>query len=64
MISSYSKISKQKVKKIIEHFMVDVTAIQCAKLLSLTRDTINRYYNIFREKIADFQEEKLEKILG
>lgn len=64
MLSSYSKISKQKVKKIIEHFVVDVTATQCAKLLSLNRNTINRYYNIFREKIADFQEKELQIVLG
>jgi hypothetical protein len=52
------------VKKVIEHFVVDVTAIQCVKLLSLNRNTINRYYNVFREKIADFQEKELELVLG
>jgi hypothetical protein len=56
MLSSYNKISKQKVKKIIEHCVVDVTATQCAKRLSLRRNTTNRYDNIFREKIVNFQE--------
>ena len=38
--------------------MQDLTAIQTANLLNINRDTINRYYRIFREKILAVCEEE------
>lgn len=48
----YSKISKYQVKKILKCFSEDLPAIKTASLLRLNRKTIDRYYNLFREKIA------------
>ena len=47
----YSKLSLYKIKKILYCFSQDLTAMQTANLLGINRNTINRYYKIFREKI-------------
>ena len=44
-------LSDSKVKKIMMYFCVDITASKSAVLLGINRNTINRYYNLFREKI-------------
>lgn len=45
----YSKLSQYKIKKILYCFSMDLTALQTAGLLKLNRNTINRYYKLFRE---------------
>jgi transposase len=45
------RISKFKMKKILRYFAEDITATKAAALLGINRNTINRYYTIFREKI-------------
>ena len=45
------KISKQKVKKLLLHFSEDITASKTAVLVGVNRNTVNRYYSLFREKI-------------
>jgi transposase len=45
------RISKFKMKKILLHFSEDITATKTAALLGINRNTINRYYTLFREKI-------------
>lgn len=47
----YCKLSQYKIKKILYCFSQDLTAIQTANFLNLHRNTINRYYRLFREKI-------------
>ncbi len=60
----YSKLSNYKIKKILKCFSLELTACQAAKQLSLNRHTVERYYNIFREKIAQYQENNLQKLSG
>lgn len=60
----YSKISKYKVKKILKCFSEDLPAIKTAGLLSLNRKTIDRYYNLFREKIALASMKEMEVVSG
>ncbi len=60
----YSKLSDYKIKQILKCFSLELTAFQSAKQLSLNRHTIARYYNIFREKIALYQENNLQKLSG
>lgn len=50
-----AKISKYKIKKIINHFCVDIEASKTAELLKFNRKTINHYYNIFRQEIYNKQ---------
>ena len=46
-----SKLSIYKVKKIIKCLLVEIDATKTAILLELNRNTINRWYNIFRQEI-------------
>ena len=46
-----NKLSRYKVKKIIFCFCEDIDATKTSGLLSINRNTINRYYNLFREAI-------------
>jgi len=54
----HSKISKYKIKKILKCFCADINASQTADFLDINRRTIDRYFNIFREKIAKFSCER------
>ena len=47
----YKCLSEYKVKKIMKCFCVDLTASKTALLLGMNRNTINRYFNLFREAI-------------
>ncbi|MEF3692009.1 MAG: IS1595 family transposase, partial [Candidatus Moraniibacteriota bacterium] len=60
----YSKLSNYKIKKILKCFANELTATQASKLLNLNRHTINRYYQLFREKIAEYQEKTINKMSG
>ena len=48
----YSKLSSQKIREILTLFLKDFTATQTAEILETSRNTINRYYAIFREEIV------------
>ena len=47
-----TKLSNYKIKQIVTHFVVDLTALQTSKLLNLHRNTINRIFNIVRDSIC------------
>ena len=59
-----SKLSSHIIRKTIECFCVDIDATKTAQLLRLNRKTVNRYYNIFRKAIFDYQTKELGKIIG
>jgi len=46
-----SKLGNFKVRKIIWCFCVNVNATQTAILLSLNRNTINNWFNVFRRTV-------------
>ena len=52
----WSKLSNYKLKKLLQCFCEDLTALQTAKLLDLNRNTVNRYYKLFRIKIVLYQD--------
>ena len=60
----WAKISDYQLKKIIRHFVVDITADQTSKLLGLNRNTVNRYSILFRIAIAQYQHDEFEKFVG
>jgi transposase len=60
----YKRLSTQKVKKILRYFCEDLTATQTARLVSVQRKTVNRWYKQFRVWIAEFQEEQVQKSGG
>jgi transposase len=45
-------LSNYYIKKILRYFCEDITASKTSSLLGINRNTINRYYNLFRQKIA------------
>lgn len=46
-----SRISDYKLKKILQFFVEDFTVSETARKMKLNRNTINRYYKIFRKII-------------
>ena len=57
----YSKISSEKIREILKLFLGDFTATQTSELLEISRNTINRYYAIFREEIVRISIEESSK---
>ena len=51
-----SKISEAKFREIIRYFSLDLEAQTIAILTRLNRNTINRYFNLIRRRIAEFCE--------
>ena len=58
------KISDYKIKKIIECFCEDIPASKAAIILDMNRNTINRYYNLFRGAILKNQQENAGSFEG
>ena len=50
----YCKLSDFKIKKILKCFCEDLPSTKTAKILGFNRNTTDRYYNIFRKKIAKY----------
>ena len=59
-----SKISDFKIKKIVRCFCSDIDATKTAEILDLNRNTINRYFRIFRELIFEKQQDDLTLFFG
>jgi transposase-like protein len=59
-----AKISIFKIKKIIKHFCLDITASKTAPLAGVNRNTINHWFNVFRKAIYAHQHKEFEKIFG
>lgn len=49
----FSRLSDKKVDQILSCFSEDITASSAAKILDLNRNTINSYYNLFRQLILE-----------
>ena len=60
----YSKLSDYQIKKILRCFCLELTAFQTSEQLGFNRHTVERYYNIFREKISDYEEQRIRKLSG
>ena len=58
------RLSKYRVKKILHYFCVDIPASSTAELLGYNRKTIDRYFNIFREHILEYQHEAIKPFAG
>ena len=60
----YSRLSRYKIKKIIGCFAEYITASSAAKILGINRNTINAYYNRFRELILQYSLQEQKRKLG
>jgi hypothetical protein len=52
----HSRISEAKFREIVKYFSLDLDAQTIAILTGLNRNTINRYCNLIRGRIAEFCE--------
>jgi transposase len=52
----FKRITQTKVNKILKCFASDISATQTAKIVGANRNTINDWFNMFREKILEYQE--------
>ena len=59
-----AKISNYKLKKIIRYFCVDIEASKTAILTNINRNTINRWYMIFRKLIYRERAGQRQKLTG
>ncbi|PJE66678.1 IS1595 family transposase, partial [Candidatus Shapirobacteria bacterium CG10_big_fil_rev_8_21_14_0_10_36_6] len=57
-------MSDFKIKKIVKHFCVDIEASKTSELTGINRNTVNRFYNIFRHLIFQNQIIEFQKIIG
>lgn len=49
-----SKITEPKFRELIKYFSLDLSAQTTAVLTGLNRNTINRYFDLIRRRIAEF----------
>jgi transposase-like protein len=59
-----SKISRYRILKVLDCFCLDLEASKTAILLKLNRNTVNRYYKIFRCLIANKQRRDFKLLEG
>lgn len=52
----FKRITQTKANKILKCFASDISATQTAKIVGVNRNTINDWFNMFREKILEYQE--------
>lgn len=58
-----AKISQYQIKKIIKHFCIDIEASKTAYLTGVNRNTVNRYYNWFRQIIYQQRTKELRELV-
>ena len=56
-------ISRYQVGKIMWHFCMDVTATQTALLTGINRNTVNRYYALFRQAIYAHRLKQFQRVV-
>lgn len=60
----YSKIIHYRLKKLMRCFCSDIDATKTAEIIGLNRNTLNRYFTIFREAILKKQLSDKKKFFG
>jgi transposase len=60
----FSKLSNYQIKKIIKCYCIDIDATKTGLLVEINRNTINRFYRIFREAIYLDQINETKLFLG
>ena len=60
----YGKLSRYKILKIVECFCLDLTATQTKSILGINRNTINRFFMLFRKLILQHQSIEFGAMIG
>ncbi len=63
MIVKSSKLSDFKIKKLVWYFCVDVEASKVSLIVGLNRNTVNRFYHLFRTVIYYQQIEEFKRVI-
>ena len=58
-----AKLSDYKIKKIIKCLIIDIDATKTSLIVNVNRNTVNRYFNLFRLLIYHKQQEEFKKII-
>jgi transposase-like protein len=53
---SHSRISDAKFRQVVKLFALDLSATQTTQIVNLNRNTVNRLYNLIRQRIAEYSE--------
>ena len=64
MLKRQSRLTKSKIKILLECFSADVSATVASKLVKVNRNTANLWYIHFREKILAYQEQEVAAMSG
>lgn len=59
-----SKLSNYRIRKILKYFCTDLTAVQASELGGFNRNTINRFYKLFREAILELAIKESSEFTG
>jgi len=59
-----ARTSNYNLKKIIHHFCVDIDATKTSQLIDFNRNTVNRYFLLFRKAIYHHQIQQSQKFEG
>lgn len=57
-------LSKYMREKILAHFCEDIEASKTARLTGINRNTVNRYYGLYREHILSWQHKEVMRLSG
>jgi transposase len=60
----YTRLSTQKINKILQFFCEDLSATQTARLVGVQRKTVDDWYKTFRTELAGFQEDQVQQSSG
>lgn len=63
MIVKSGKLSDFKVKKLLKYFCVDIEASKVSLIVDLNRNTVNRYYHLFRTLIYYHQLVEFQRVI-
>lgn len=64
MVNQKNGLSRYMQRKLISLFCADLTATQAAAIAGVNRNTANRYWRLFRERIRDHQEALQDRMQG
>lgn len=58
MLKRQARLGKGKIKRLVRFFTEDINATKTARLVGVNRNTVNLWFNDFREKILAYQEKE------
>lgn len=63
MLVKSTKLSDFKIKKLVWHFSIDIDATRTGLIVGVNRNTVNRFYHMFRELIYRDQMREFNQVV-